>query len=157
LDPKTVIMTFELYTTFAWMYQAATIVCFCEVTSVREEFFIPNKTVCVVIGATITILGILLKAWIHYCIGFESYCWRDLITRQPNKTFYRHWLFTITCGSPTYTLGYINNYGVAFISQSYSGFFMAFILHIIVNLWDILAERPWVKFAYHNSENKKID
>ena len=112
------------------------------------------KEVTTVIGVIMVICGLGSKCAAIYGTGYNTYYWYDMVLNVPNAYFIEKGIYKY-CGSPTYTLGRLTGFGAAINFRSIPLFLASIADLILITLFNVLVEQPFVKRMYMNSNEKQ--
>jgi len=95
----------------------------------------------VAVGAVLILIGVLTKLWARATLGADAYYWRNFFTDSPAPAVVRSGPYRFLA-NPMYTVGYLQTYGLAFVTGSLPGLIAAAFDQSAILGFHRLVERP---------------
>lgn len=128
----------------AWVmnHDAAVFVVLCVATG-DTLHFPGSRLLTVSLGALLVVIGLGVKLWAARTLGVDAYYWRNFFEPPPAAAARR-----VASGpyrfaaNPMYTIGYLQTYGLALITDSGPGLAAALFSHATILAFYYAIERP---------------
>jgi len=99
------------------------------------------RSVLVVSGTLLVVLGIATKLWARATLGGDAYYWANFFVDTPAVTRVRTGPYRFF-RNPMYTVGYLHAYGAALLAASLPGLIAALFAQAAILAFYVLVEKP---------------
>ena len=99
------------------------------------------RSVMVVSGTLLVIVGIATKLWARATLGGDAYYWANFFVDTPAVTRVRAGPYRFI-RNPMYTVGYLHAYGAALLAGSLPGLVAALFAQVAILAFHVLVEKP---------------
>jgi protein-S-isoprenylcysteine O-methyltransferase Ste14 len=99
------------------------------------------RSVMVVSGTLLVIVGIVAKLWARTTLGGDAYYWANFFVDTPAVTRVRAGPYRFF-RNPMYTVGYLHAYGAALLAASLPGLIAALFAQAAILAFHALVEKP---------------